>query len=81
MSRKDKWAEYRRILRALYSTCWDCPRPCSECQAWSRAKAFGRQPTNYLAKECAEAYEASEEMQRRGTSILIKIEGGSNARS
>jgi hypothetical protein len=71
MTRKQKWIEYRRILRALYRTCWDCERPCCQCQAWARAKAFGREPTCDFAEACAEAYEASMEMQRRGTSILI----------
>jgi hypothetical protein len=43
------------------------------CQAWARAKAFGREPTCDFAEACAEAYEASMEMQRRGTSILIGL--------
>jgi len=73
-TRADKWNEYRRIRGVLYSTCWECERPCSECMAWARAKAFGREPTNYLAKECAESYADSTEMQRRGTSIMFKFE-------
>lgn len=72
-TRNEKWAEYRRIRDVLYSICWDCDRPCSECQLWARETAFGRPHTGWLAAECADAYRMVIEMENRGVSILIDL--------
>jgi hypothetical protein len=70
--RSGKWAEYRRIRDAIYSACWDCPRPCADCREWARLKAFGHETKDHwLDEACSETYEAVMEMQRRGTSVLI----------
>jgi hypothetical protein len=77
----EKWTEYRRILRVLYSVCWDCRRPCPACQAWARHKAFGKPTAGlYLDAACADTYAAATEMERRGTSILIDMRGASPER-
>jgi hypothetical protein len=57
MTRAEKWAEYRRRVKILYSWCWDCERPCAECRLWARQTAFGKPATGWLAKECAEVYQ------------------------
>lgn len=73
MSAQEKWAEYRRIRDAVFSACWDCPLPCTDCRDWARVKAFtGREDGGSIPTACAETYEAVMEMQRRGTSILIR---------
>lgn len=70
MTRKEKWARYHSIRNALYSSCWDCDRPCSECCLWARETAFGRKPTGWLADACAETYRWVTTGSRRETENL-----------
>jgi hypothetical protein len=71
MTRAEKWARYRAIRDTLYSSCWDCERPCDECCLWARETAFGRTPTGWLAETCAEVYRLSTEGPGPGELAIV----------
>lgn len=67
------WADYRHRCDALFSACWDCPRPCAVCREWARATAFGHEPSPDFAEACEDTYRAVTTMRERGVNILIGV--------
>ena len=60
MSKNDaEWADYRARIALVFGSCWECLRPCPECRAWARARAFGREPTSDYADAIEETYRAA----------------------